>query len=469
TLALFVTPLWDVPDEIGHLALVRDIAEGRGLARAGVSVLPDDLVARWRPEQAAGGPVFNWVAQHPPLYHLLAVPFLAAGRLASDEEQMRDRAPRLLSALSGAAALWVFFLLLREASRDALLAFAAASSVAFLPMWTHMSSGTNHDVLLGLILAVAALFFVRLVEAGSFGDAVAMGAALSLAGVTKLSALAVALPLLLVTGRHLASRGARRVWQWAATAVMALALPALWALRHRLLSVASPLHVTSGDPLSLSGLASYLRSNPVIDHTFKNFIGLIGWTGTGGGEVAWFQISGVFLAPFLLLAIALSVGTILWLAAGSPASRVRRASALASVAALASLTILAAPTSGGALAKGLVYALLVATSVFALTWMLRPRNSDDATVAESHFVLLAFAAAYLVNSWQAFRITGEMRATNGRYFFAVLPFLLLAFFLPAFRAWAQRFPARLLLGVPLVLAVNEAAFFAVRVLPFYRG
>jgi preprotein translocase subunit SecG len=27
-LALFVTPLWDVPDEVGHYALVADMAEG---------------------------------------------------------------------------------------------------------------------------------------------------------------------------------------------------------------------------------------------------------------------------------------------------------------------------------------------------------------------------------------------------------------------------------------------------------
>jgi hypothetical protein len=63
---------------------------------------------------------------------------------------------------------------------------------------------------------------------------------------------------------------------------------------------------------------------------------------------------------------------------------------------------------------------------------------------------------------------GDMRATHGRYFFAVLPFLLLGLFLPAFGVIAARWGSRSLLLVPLLLAIDEAAFFAARVLPFYR-
>ncbi|HEY7368603.1 MAG TPA: glycosyltransferase family 39 protein, partial [Thermoanaerobaculia bacterium] len=337
-LALFVTPLWDVPDEVGHLALVRDIAEGRGMPQPGRSVIPGDLARRWNPARAQDGPVLNWTAQHPPLYHLLAVPFLAAGNLATADPATRDRAPRLLSALCGAVGIWIFFLLLREASGDAVLSFAAASSVAFLPMWTHLSSGTNHDVLLALLMGVAAYFFVRLVRAGDFVDALAMGAALSLAGVTKLSALAAAAPLVLFAGRHLASRGGRRAMEWTATAAAAGALPALWALRHRLLGLSAPMHVTSGDSFSLSALIAYLSSNPVLDHTFKNFVGLIGWTGTGGGEVRWFQISGPFLAPYLVLALLLPLGAIAFLARReSGSARLLVAAALGAAAALLTL------------------------------------------------------------------------------------------------------------------------------------
>src|SRR5437773_1635904 len=71
-------PLWDVPDETGHFAVVADLEAGRGLPVPGKSVIPSDVLADWSP--GAAEPMLNWVAQHPPLYHLLAAPLYAAAR-----------------------------------------------------------------------------------------------------------------------------------------------------------------------------------------------------------------------------------------------------------------------------------------------------------------------------------------------------------------------------------------------------
>jgi len=106
-LALFVTPLWDVPDEVGHFAYVADIADGRGLPRLGQSVIPPDLVAAWKgsaPESAT----LNWIAIHPPGYHIAAVPFLWAARAATGDLAWQLRLTRLSSALFGALALPLF-------------------------------------------------------------------------------------------------------------------------------------------------------------------------------------------------------------------------------------------------------------------------------------------------------------------------------------------------------------------------
>ena len=63
-----------------------------------------------------------------------------------------------------------------------------------------------------------------------------------------------------------------------------------------------------------------------------------------------------------------------------------------------------------------------------------------------------------------------MRATNGRYFFAVLPFLIFAFVFPAASAVRKgRWRDIGLLLLLAVLFVNETAFFLVKVIPFYRG
>ena len=46
-LAFWVTPLWDVPDETGHYAIVADLSEGRGLPLQGKSAIPSDVVSDW--------------------------------------------------------------------------------------------------------------------------------------------------------------------------------------------------------------------------------------------------------------------------------------------------------------------------------------------------------------------------------------------------------------------------------------
>jgi hypothetical protein len=62
-----------------------------------------------------------------------------------------------------------------------------------------------------------------------------------------------------------------------------------------------------------------------------------------------------------------------------------------------------------------------------------------------------------------------MRAVHGRYFFAIVPFLLLGIGGPAAllaRQWRWREAAWLALAV--TLGATEAAFFVWKVIPFYR-
>ncbi len=472
-LALFVTPLWDVPDEVGHFALVADLADGRGLPTPGRSVLPEDVVRDWTHGRSLpASERWNWVAQHPPLYYLLAVPFLEAARALTPDPRWQYRAPRLFSALSGAAALLVLFAFFWESSGDAVFAFAAAGSVAFLPMFTHMSSGTNHDVFLALLCSAAALFAVRLARAGRFADGMKMSAALALASVTKLSALVVAAPLVVLAWGWLASKGRRRAGEGIAVAAAAFSLPALWALRHYLVFGNVRLHPISHERFSLLSLARYLRDNPVVDHTFKNFIGLIGWTGTGAGTVRWFQISGPYLAPYLAAALAAAALTACWLWRRGPSFGRAAGRAASILVFLFCVGWLFSAADGAALPKRLLYALLASVPFLALPGILSTKSLDldRRLVAASHAVFLLFALAYLVNSWEAYAIYGSLRATNGRYFFAVLPFLGLAFLLPAARQWKPgRARDAVLLAALALLAADEAAFFLWKVIPFYRS
>jgi hypothetical protein len=470
-LALFVTPLWDVPDESGHYAIVADLADGHGLPLPGKSVLPPDVVADWgKGRVLAPEETWNWVAQHPPLYHLLAVPFLGAARAVTTDPHWRYRAPRLLSAISGAAALLLFFAVFWEASGDSIFAFAAASAIGFLPMYSHMSSGTNHDVLLALLCGAAALFWVRLAKTGDFSDGAKMGIALSLAGVTKLSALVVTTALLLLAWRLLASRGGKRVAQWLAIAAISLSLPALWALRHWLLLGNARLHPISRTSFSLKGLMAYLHDYPVVDHTFKNFVGLIGWTGFGAGNVRWFQIAGPYLALYVAAALAAAGLAAIWFWKTDRSGVRWMGRGAAAIAFLFGILWLFAGADGSEPLKRVLYALLLAVPLLALPRLFSREEGADLFPAMSQAVFLLFAVAYLVNSWEGYEIYHAMRATNGRYFFAVLPWIALAFVLPVvrlFRPGRSRNVA--LLGILALLFLDETAFFLSRVIPFYRS
>jgi hypothetical protein len=468
-LAFWVTPLWDVPDETGHYAIVADLSEGRGLPLQGQSVLPSDVVSDWTRGKSVA-PVGNWVAQHPPLYHLLAAPILSAARAMTSDPRWRYRAPRLLSAFAGAAGLLLFFRAFLEASEDPLLSFAAAAGIGFVPMYSHLASGTNHDILLAAASGLAALCWVRFERTGLFADAMKMAGALALAGAIKLSAVPLCLALWLLCLRRLPGRGGRRLAEAIAIGATSVSLPLLWTLRHWWLLGNTRVHPVSAKSFALPDFFSYLRDQPVVDHTFKNFFGLIGWTGTGGGELRWFQISGVFLAPYLLLALAGAAATAAWLwrrSAGLP----RLVAGIAAAAVfLFGFFWLFGSADGSEPIKRVLYSLLAAVPLLALPLAFGKRPPGEAILSGSQFVFLVFSLAYLVNSFEAYEIYNQMRATNGRYFFAVLPFLVLAFVFPA--AGLVRRGRWRDIGILALLAglfVNETVFFLVKVVPFYRG
>ena len=469
-LALWVTPLWDVPDETGHYAIVADLADGKGLPLPGRSVLPPDVVADWaKGRDLSREERWNWVAQHPPLYHLAAVPFLAAARAVTPDPSWRYRAPRLLSALSGAAALLLLFAVFREASEDPLFAFAGASAVSFLPMFSHMSSGTNHDTFLALLCAAAALYWVRLRRGGRFSDGMKMALALSVASFTKFSALVVAAVLLALSWRSLSARGGRRAAQWIAVAATSFSLPFLWTLRQAVLLGNIRMHPVSKQPFDLGSFFSYLRENPVVDHTFKNFVGLIGWTSRGAGRLEWFQISGPFLYLVIAAALAAAAGAAVWFwnKGWTQAGLAGRIAGILVFFGGLFWLFPAAETADPV--RKLLYSLLAAVPFLALPGLLFTRENPGETIpAASQAMFLVFSVAYLVNSWEAYEIYGAMRATNGRYFFAVLPWIVLAFALPAVRLLRPGAGRRaLLLALPAAMFVNETLFFLLRVIPFY--
>jgi hypothetical protein len=474
-LALFVTPLWDVPDEIVHYATIADLASGRGVPRPGESVVPPDVVARWN-RRLAGRPVFNWAAIHPPGYHVLAAPFLLAARAVTPDLEWQIRLTRLFSALCGAAALLVLFLGMREAGADEPAALFAAAGLGLVPMYAHMASGLNHDILCALAGAAVALFWMRFLRTRAFRDALAAALALAAAGTVKATAVPLAAALLVLLPVHLEGPRLRRFTRTAVCAAVALSTTILWAVWR------GKVPGTDANPAAAAGvrqaatpsnLLRTLRETPILDHTFKNFFGLIGWTGTGGGEVRWFQISGVFLGIDLAaaaLAAALAAVAIAQrdFGSGTRPDTASRASWLVAAAVVAATLAGLGPGSPTAWPKLAVYALLLGVLALSLPRVWRRRGAPEDAIFTSQFAVAVFAAAYLIHVLRNAVESGELRGTHGRYFYVVLGFLLPAYLLPAADALGAR-PSRnrVLLAVAAVLLADAAAFFVLRVLPFY--
>jgi hypothetical protein len=455
--------------------MVSDLASGRGVPHAGRAVVAEHLVAHWNPE-LSGTVVFNWAAIHPPGYHALAVPFLWAARSAGFDLEGRVRTVRLLSALCGAAALLVIFLVMREAGADREIALAAAAAVSFLPMYSHMSAGVSHDILCALLGAVAALFWMRLLRSGALHHAMGTALAIAAAGAVKATAVPVALALAPLVPVHLDPRRRFRPAHGLAFAAVALSTTALWSAWRGVLS-GSDTSAPVGAPRPATPLAllAVLRDTPLLDHTFKNFLGLIGWTGTGRGKVAWLQVSGAFLVVYLALAAALALLAAWWIwrrdfGTKAPADRLAAASWAFSAAVFAAGAIGLLSRPSAPWPKLLLYGLLFGVASLSVLRVWRPRRSPENAIFSSQFAILVFAAAYLFHIARNALETGALRGTHGRYFFIVLAFLLAAFALPAGEAlgnWHGR--NRALALTVLLLFANEAAFFAARVLPFYRG
>ena len=161
--AFFIIPLWDVPDETGHFSYVRDLAEFKGFPLLGESLIGGDIQSHVYQEEHRG-PVGNWIAQHPPLYYLLAAPFYWAGQLLTDDSEMLFRAPRVASALSGSLTLLVLDRIMLAFGLKLLVRLSIIASFASVPMYSLLSSGTNQDTTLALFCSLATLSWINFLK-----------------------------------------------------------------------------------------------------------------------------------------------------------------------------------------------------------------------------------------------------------------------------------------------------------------
>ncbi len=497
-LAFWVTPLWDIPDETGHFAYVHDIAEGRGVPLLGEAEIDDDIMRHLK-QDANASSMANWIAQHPPIYHTIAALPLKIGNVFSNNADLIYRLPRIVSALSGALLLLVLFQTLRVVGLDTIRATAIAASVGFIPMVSHMSSGTNNDVSLFLFCAFATYFLACYLTQHNLRDAYWCSLWLAIAGGTKMTAWILLAPMVVIILVELP--GPIKSWIKHATgiSILALSVPIAWMARN-IIYFGNPFYVAGhGARVKLAPLShnffDYLHVQPVLEHFILNFYGLIGWQGTGKGQVVWFQVNGLPRVIFSILIFCLAcifLFYILWLmyrtfVNGKPNqtgnsllsiagtliennhySRILTASVFIVALFLAGyigMTSYDVPSLWGK-ARLTAVSILIFIGILAIPLILVSPAPIDRIALYGAVLFIFFGSILLYQVYLSYALTGQIRATHGRYFYPVMPALLLSMSIAIMR---MRLPALVVAVFTALLACMELETYLLQAIPFFHG
>lgn len=498
-LAFWVTPLWDIPDEIGHLAYVQDLAEGRGVPLLGKAKINADIMSHFYKTTFAK-PADNWIAQHPPIYHAIAaLPYKIGSYFTSDVEVLY-RLPRIISVFSGALLLLLLFRTFLLVGLDTFRATAIAAAVGFIPMFSHMSSGTNNDISLFLFCALATYYFARYLLQHNLRDAYFCALWLTIAGGTKMTAWVFLAPMVAILLLELPCPIKSRVKHAAGLSILTLSAPLAW-MAHNIVHFGNPFYTAgSGSKVRFvepvgRNFFEYLHLQPVFEHFMLNFYGLLGWCGTGSGRLAWFQVGGLPRAVFSILILSLACVSVVYvlvltyralkqatpqLPGNSLLSRVGRLITknhyskvlivLTFVIALLlagyiGMTTYVTPSLFGS-ARVLAVTMLIFVGMLALGLLLFISDPIDRIVLYGVFLLLFFGAILVYKVYGAYFWTGQMRATHGRYFYPVIPVLLLSFAITLKRL---RVPAAIIAVFAALMACMELEAFVLQAIPFYLG
>jgi hypothetical protein len=501
-LGFYVTPLGDIPDEVGHYSYVRDIANGEIFPLMGQAYMAPDLwglpAEMQRPESRR-----NHIVQHPPLYYLVAaIPLVAADWLI-DDPQFLYRAPRLVSALSLGGLILVLFQTFIAAGIPRHRAMTVAPMVGFIPTVTYLASGTTNDIFLFFLCALATLYFVRFVMGGNLRDAYLCALWLTLSGATKMTAWVAMVPMVGI----LLFEMRQPLWAWIRHAFgvvsTAIFFPALWMARNAY-HFGQPFYV-AGSELERKvfdyDFTELLRDEPVLDSLFAHFYGLFGFTGfcvsyelrelcTG------IQMTRIFLFPdvvFTDVMFLLVVGVLVYLvmvvrkplfpdrrngAWGSIREGVMSATThrLAKVFIVFIVLLVGVGLAAFILATSYVRdtptgAMQLWTMAFApligmvgMGLVLLPQEARDRVALYGPVVFLFFGSVLLYQVYQGYLYNEWLRGVHGRYLYPVIPLLIVS---AAIAFERLRVPTVVYLGIALVLALAFYDAFLGQVIPFY--
>jgi hypothetical protein len=472
-LAFWIVPLWDLPDETGHFSYARDMATGMGIPVLGKSLIGADII-RNKEKQFVDKDYNNYIAQHPPASYVIAGTLWKIATFFTSDEEILFRAPRIASALSGALTLVVIYFILMAVSgnRPASLAFSAC--VGFIPMFSHLSSITSNDIPLMLFSALATLSWVKFMLHKGMKNAYLTAFWLSMACITKLTALVFVAPMLAIMLIGFDMPWKSRIKQAAGVLATAAFLPGLWMIRcHHLYGrfLATNANVVGefrfqDHPISYDFI-SYLRFQPAIENLFNQFFGLFGVTGTEVGSIRLLKISSFPLTIYaILLTILLLVASVYLVLGIKKIEKIEKAVKILWMVAAAIISLFTLFVYSDSFFFKIVFALLSFIWVISFYYLVNAVSPENRLITFGWMIFGFFMIVFLNQIYHFFLMDGRVRAAQGRYLYPLIPLMMIGVFIPVL-VLLKKYGTHLFFLIALIMGYLELHVYFSEVIPFF--
>lgn len=470
---LFIVRPWDVPDEVGHFSYIKDLASGKGLPVLHETPLDkavwDSFVAN-----APGEPGSNWIAQHPPLYHLLMVPVYGVGSLLGSSLWGPFYAIRIVTAVFFGVGILVLIKAFNEVGLPQTVSLGLGIMISSIPNHTYLAGAVNHDALVFLLGSVVLYYWIRICKNPSESDILKLGIALGLGGLVKYTFLVIFPPVLAMSLFAIWKRGPGFWKSSISLCVLSLFPIGLWIVRNLFAyGEMLPVDMTgfqSEQPLDMS-LLQFGRSFPVFSIIAQTYWGLLGWMGDGNLQVRWLQIYSVYQQAFTV-PIILLLTLNLFYAVRSGTGSWKRFLYGADRTLLAMILLFALDWLDE---EYTLYWIMIVVGVPALTWSIsdyffdRKQGKADRLREIAIGALLVFCFFLTVHILRIYSFTvssGALQGTFGRYYLPVSGFLIVG----CFSYGLKRFPwsGQLTLGCGILYGCAEMYIWLHEAIPFFE-
>jgi 4-amino-4-deoxy-L-arabinose transferase-like glycosyltransferase len=440
----------------------------------------------------------NYIAQHPPLYYLGAGAFLKVAAYFTQDPTWLFKAPRVMSVLSGALTLVMLYALIFLVTADRQASLGIPACISCIPMFSHLSSGTNNDTTVTLLAVLAVYCWIRFLKEKKMIYVYLMAIWLTLACATKMTAVLLIPPMLVILILEMKMPWRLRIRHLLAISSISFLLPVFWLIRSSY-KTGAPLStfvaMKSKTELIQASFFDYISQKDALESIFIHFWGMfgsplslrdIGLQRIEGWPLTFYTLSSLLIVSILALAMIVRFFVMARRVNNprTPGSQsiiewwYTRIGDLRSSGA-ASWGLLALSLMIGIYAYHLIFSspagglrlLFFSVSFFVLClsmiMFLIPLDEDERLVCSSLLVIAFFVSLFMWKLYGIYLGAGWARALQGRYFFPLIPLMLTSTSLALIR-WVK-IPSWVLLVFALAFTMAELATLLGQIIPLWRN